>query len=124
LIVACVRRLAIRRLADSALGELRIVIGELADGCGSVIGFAFYMADFRIKLLWLEALDAATLAVEAAASAHVQTPEAARLERRRLAVERAWLETVDWSKVAPPAPVACIDRCRQVVDLSWAKRAA
>ena len=124
MIVNRIRRLAIGWLADTVLGELRIWIGEPTDGYAWAIGFAVSMADLRIKLLWLEALDAATVAVDAAASAHVQTLEDARLERRRLADERAWLEGVDWSAVAPPPPAVCIDRRRQVGELSWARRAA
>jgi hypothetical protein len=82
------------------------------------------MDEYRLKLLWLHALDAAADAVEAATSARLQTAEAARLERRRLAFERAWLETVDWLMVSPLAPVVGIDRCLQVVQTGLAKRAA
>jgi hypothetical protein len=82
------------------------------------------MDEFRLKLLWLKALDTAAEAVEAATSAGLQTSEAARLERRKLASERAWLETVDWLTLSPLAPVVGIDRCLHVVQLGLTKRAA
>ncbi len=54
-----------------------------------------------LKLNWLCALDVAADAVEAAARAHTLPVEEIGSHRGRLASERAWVETVDWSAVDP-----------------------
>ena len=50
-----------------------------------------------LRTHWLQALDAASGAVDAAARAHTLSPAECGTERARIAVDRAWLATVGWS---------------------------
>ena len=49
-----------------------------------------------LKHRWLEVLAAAAAAVDSAARAGLIPAEASRLHSGRVAIERKWLETVDW----------------------------
>ena len=48
---------------------------------------------------WAYALEAAAHALEAASRARALPPDELGARRRRLAVERAWLTTVDWPRL-------------------------
>jgi len=59
------------------------------------------MTESALKLDWLRALAVAADAVEAGARAHTLPADEIGSHRRRLASERAWVETVDWSAAEP-----------------------
>jgi hypothetical protein len=52
----------------------------------------------ELQRRWARAIEAATDALEASARAHALPPDEVAARRRRLAVERAWLATVDWPR--------------------------
>jgi hypothetical protein len=54
------------------------------------------MSESILRQHWLSALDAAAEAVEASARAHTLPAPESGGQRRLLAAERAWVETVDW----------------------------
>jgi hypothetical protein len=53
----------------------------------------------RLKHRWLEVLAASAAAVDSAARARLIGSDESRAHSRRVAVERTWLETVDWRSV-------------------------
>jgi hypothetical protein len=59
------------------------------------------MSAFLLEQHWLRALDVAADAVEASARAHTLPPPESGGYRRRVAAERAWFATVDWSSFEP-----------------------
>ena len=50
----------------------------------------------NLKNRWLEVLAAAAAAVDSAARAGLIRAEESRVHHGRVAIERTWLETVDW----------------------------
>jgi hypothetical protein len=50
----------------------------------------------NLKHRWLEVLAAAASALDSAARARLIANEESRAHSRRVAIERTWLETVDW----------------------------
>ena len=52
-----------------------------------------------LHLHWVRALQTAREAVGAAARANTLRPSEQESERRTIAAQTAWLETVDWSRV-------------------------
>jgi hypothetical protein len=63
---------------------------------------SFRMSDLlllmrALKQRWLEVLDVSAAAVDAVSRARVLPAEESRVRIRRLANERAWLRTLDWS---------------------------
>jgi hypothetical protein len=63
---------------------------------------SFRMSDLLLlmrglKQRWLEVLDVSAAAVDAVSRARVLPAEESRVRIRRLANERAWLRTLDWS---------------------------
>jgi hypothetical protein len=61
---------------------------------------------------WLQAIDVALAAVEAAARAGAMPVAEAADHRRLLAPERAWVEAFDWSPLDRLATVAILARSR------------
>jgi hypothetical protein len=65
----------------------------------SAKGIALLEPMTELRQHWLDALDASTAALEAASRAHILAAEENRAHWRRIAADRTWLETVDWSAV-------------------------
>jgi hypothetical protein len=55
------------------------------------------MEDLRGR--WVDALEAAVAAVEAAALARCLSPQLVARHRKVLGSERAWLASLDWSRI-------------------------
>jgi hypothetical protein len=53
----------------------------------------------ELKQRWIHALDVAADALEAAARGHALPVEEGLARRNRLAVERAWVERVEWPTI-------------------------
>ena len=50
----------------------------------------------HLKYRWLEVLAAAAAALDSAGRARLIANDESRAHSRRIAIERMWLETVDW----------------------------
>jgi hypothetical protein len=50
----------------------------------------------HLKHRWLEVLAAAAAALDSAGRARLIANDESRVHSRRIAIERMWLETVDW----------------------------
>jgi hypothetical protein len=50
----------------------------------------------HLKHRWLEVLAAAAVALDSAGRARLIAKEESRAHSRRVAIERRWLDTVDW----------------------------
>jgi len=87
---------AIRRLADSRRGQLRIRFSAAADGASSAARFARAMDE--LEQHWREALASAAHALGAISLAHELPAGELALRRKRLDRERAWASAVDWSR--------------------------
>jgi len=61
---------------------------------------------------WLEALEAAVAAVQAAALERCLPPQDIARHQKLLAAERAWLASVDWSRIdrADSARIVALER--------------
>ena len=62
-----------------------------------------------LKLRWLEVLAAAAGAVDSAARAGLIPPDETRVYVGRIAIERTWLETVDWRVTSSRGAVAVLE---------------
>jgi hypothetical protein len=62
-------------------------------------GARLLMHMHELEQRWIHALDVAADALEAAARAHALPMEEVLARRDRLAVERAWVERVEWPAV-------------------------
>ena len=78
-----------------------------------------------LKHRWLEVLAAAAAALDSAAGAGLIQVEASRVYSRRLAIERAWLETVDWCALeSSRGTVAVLEAPTVARRIDLARRAA
>ena len=75
---------------------------------------------------WAYALEAAAHALEAASRARALPPDELGARRRRLAVERAWLTTVDWPRLGESsgATITVLDAPSEVVRTELVRSAA
>jgi len=78
-----------------------------------------------LKSRWLQALAAAAAAVDSAARAGLIPAETSRVHSGRVAIERTWLETVDWCALTGSGgTVAVLDAPLVAPRLDVARRAA
>jgi hypothetical protein len=78
----------------------RTAFGDFPDGMGAAVAEARSMNAFTLREHWLEALDTAAKAVDAAADAHALMVADCSAERRRISAEREWLRRFDWRSTA------------------------
>jgi hypothetical protein len=79
----------------------------------------------NLKNRWLEVLAAAAAAVDSAARAGLIRAEESRLQHGRVAIERTWLETVDWcALMQSQKTIAVLETPAVAPRLDVARRAA
>jgi hypothetical protein len=79
----------------------------------------------NLKNRWLEVLAAAAAAVDSAARAGLIRAEESRVQHGRVAIERTWLETVDWcALMQSQKTIAVLETSAVAPRLDVARRAA